>query len=92
MARAMLTNDLLHPNLAQLASGLEGHRDYQERWLPRRSARTDLAVRLEGLEHRFPLSLVFPQIPEEVLILRLVLANPLPVPFVKPLYVLRVQC
>jgi hypothetical protein len=56
------------------------------------STRQDLALRLENHQHRLPFALVFPQVPEQILIPRLVLANPLQATFDEPLYVLRVQC
>jgi hypothetical protein len=41
-----------------------------------RSARPDLTVCLEGLKHRLPLSLVLPQVPEQLLLVRILLADP----------------
>ena len=45
------------------------------------STRQDLAVGLQCLKHRLPLALVFLQVPEQVLVVRLVLAYPLQTPF-----------
>jgi hypothetical protein len=55
------------------------------------STRQDLALILQNHQHRLPLALVFPLVPEQVLILRLVLADPLQAPFDEPLYVFRIQ-
>ncbi len=55
------------------------------------SSREHLALGLQDHQHRLPLCLVLPQVPKQVLILRLVLSDPLQATFHEALYVLRVQ-
>jgi hypothetical protein len=86
IAKTMLENDLRAGGVAVLASKLQHQQDYRVRGLlPWRSAWPNLTVRLESLKHRFPLSLILPKVPEEMLLFRILLANPLQAPLYKPL-------
>jgi hypothetical protein len=43
----------------------------------RRPPRSDLTVGLQALYHHIPLGLVLPEVPEELFLIRVILANPL---------------
>ena len=43
----------------------------------RRPPRSDLAVGLQALYHHLPLGLVIPEVPEELFLIRIILADPL---------------
>jgi hypothetical protein len=60
--------------------------------LPQRPSRPDLAVGLQALYHYLPLSLVIPEVTEELLLLRVVLTNPLQASLYPTIYIVRIKC
>ena len=56
-----------------------------------RPARPYLAVGLEAIYHHFPLSLILPEVSEELFLLRMVLTNSFQAPFDPAIYIVWIE-